>query len=69
MLTLFFFGVFRRYQYYFRVPPGIRVPQGGNHWPKQQLAVVGYADTTPPLAFRPGCRRTLQVHDLQKLGS
>jgi hypothetical protein len=28
----FFFFVFRHYQYYFRVPPGIRVPQVGNHW-------------------------------------
>jgi hypothetical protein len=33
-LNSFFFCVFRHYQYYFRVPPGVRVPQVGNHCAK-----------------------------------
>jgi hypothetical protein len=31
VLTPFFFGVFRHYQYYFLVPPGVRLPKVGKN--------------------------------------
>jgi hypothetical protein len=36
----FLFGVFRNYKYYFRVPPGVRVPQVGNHCSRVPHRVV-----------------------------